>query len=151
MNEGQKVAIRMLNEGHKITEVAEVLGITKYQVEKWLEDPWFRREQYLDMRSIMQESVPMAVRTLLAISKGEVEECRAADRLKASLEILDRAGYSVRKELEVTVTDTRKLPLSDMDEKQLVEYMELLKQQAAAIDVTPDPPKEIEDKKCDNP
>jgi hypothetical protein len=63
------------------------------------------------------------------------EGIRAGDRIKAAVEILDRAGLQVRKDINVNVTDNRKA--LDMDASELRAIMSELHEAKKMIDATP--------------
>jgi hypothetical protein len=134
LTSNQKMAIRLLNDGVKAEAVIRQLNIPRYALQKWTDDPLFNKERYNDIMMRFGYAVPKAMSTLMEILDGG-EGIRAGDRIKAAVEILDRAGLQVRKDINVNVTDNRKA--LDMDASELRAIMSELHEAKKMIDATP--------------
>lgn len=143
LTSNQIMAIRLLNDGIKIEKVASEISVPKYMVQRWTDDPLFNRERYNDIMMRFGEAVPRAMSVLVEILEGG-EGIKANDRIKAAVEILDRAGLQVRRDVTVNVTDNRKT--LDMDKEELRRIMIELQEARKMVDVTPAEFKEIEER-----
>jgi hypothetical protein len=140
LTDNQKLAVQLLNDGRRVGEVANATGLSVAQIKRWGMDKAFMQERYADMTMRFGEASPRAMNVLIEIM--EDKEARTADRIKASVEILDRSGFAVRKDVAVNITDNR-THLS-MSEDEIRHAIELLERAEQAIDITPEECKEIE-------
>lgn len=112
-----KQAVIALNEGKRVGDVAILCKTSTAQIKKWTEMPEFKKERYLDMTERFGSLAGEALETLRQVMNDK--DARGADRIKASTEILNRAGFIVQQSVNFTITDTErsgefKIPVEEL-------------------------------------
>lgn len=143
MTEQQKLAVVLLNDGYKVRDVSQQIKIPYVVLRKWLGEPWFTRERYIDMSMRFSESVPRAMAVLIEVM--EDVENKGSERIKAATEILDRAGFIVQRDVKLSLGEQSadRGGVFKMSVDELKEQWEKVNDVLKMIDVTPDEQLEI--------
>lgn len=80
----------MLIEGIPQIDIAANLGITNTTLSKWKKQPEFQEEYKAQIQAILNEACGEAIETICDLMRNSNSE---SVRLKASQDILNRAGY----------------------------------------------------------
>lgn len=131
-----KQAVIALNEGKRVADVAALCKTSTAQVKKWTEMPEFKKERYLDMTERFGSLAGEALETLRQVMNDK--DARGADRIKASTEILNRAGFIVQQSVNFTITDTERSGEFKMSLEEIQSMREDIKRLTESRDITPE-------------
>jgi len=131
-----KQAVIALNEGKRVGEVADICKTSTAQIKKWTEMPEFKKERYLDMTERFGSLAGEALETLRQVMNDK--DARGADRIKASTEILNRAGFIVQQSVNFTITDTERSGEFKMSLEEIQSMREDIKRLTESRDITPE-------------
>lgn len=131
-----KQAVIALNEGKRVGEVADICKTSTAQIKKWTEMPEFKKERYLDMTERFGSLAGEALETLRQVMNDK--DARGADRIKASTEILNRAGFIVQQSVNFTITDTERSGEYRMSLEEIRAMQEDIRKLTDSIDITPE-------------
>ena len=131
-----KQAVIALNEGKRVADVAALCKTSTAQVKKWTEMPEFKKERYLDMTERFGSLAGEALETLRQVMNDK--DARGADRIKASTEILNRAGFIVQQSVNFTITDTERSGEYRMSLEEIRAMQEDIRKLTDSIDITPE-------------
>ena len=93
--------VRLAN-GETQSSIAKDLSMARTTIWRWLKDPEFVQALDKEVRSRFKEKAGNAVNNLFDLADNADSE---TVKLNANKEILDRAGYSVKHEIDVTNTN----------------------------------------------
>lgn len=130
-----KIAVIALNDGTRVADVATLCGTSTAQIKKWTELSEFKKERYLDMTERFGNLAGEALNTLREVMNNT--DARGADRIKASTEILNRAGFIVQQSVNFTITDTERSGEFKMSLEEIQSMRDEVKQLLTMRDVTP--------------
>lgn len=91
LNGKQTQAIELLAKGLQQKQVASMVGVDENTVYRWCKREDFRRLRDEKIKELFKDFSASALATAVEIMNDSSQ--RASDRLKASFDILDRAGY----------------------------------------------------------
>jgi transposase len=138
MQEKRALAIKFLCDGYSIRTTSEQTGVSINQLKEWNKDPVFLRDRYVEMQMRMGEMAQEALETLKEVMSDKT--AKAGDRVKAAVEVLDRSGFVVNKEVTMNINSNKGgtgSQLGAMSDDELLRVLGMLEKQANAIDVTP--------------
>lgn len=137
LQEKRALAIKFLCDGYKVQDISKQIGISVAQLRQWNKEPAFLKDRYVEMQLRMGEMAQEALETLREVMNDK--EARAGDRVKAAAEVLDRSGFVVNKQIDMSINTTEAgNALKNMSDSDIMRLLSQLEKQGNAIDVTPE-------------